>query len=144
MQHKIRHLVFSGGGAKGVAYAGAHAALEQTGVLSSVEKISGASAGAIISAFIAAGMNSQACYRLLQTTSYPDLLGKHSGHFIGYRSPGETLFTKTGDPLEAFIRANIIAATKKNLQKINPVINADLNPIVEKIFDRNNWGAGKI
>jgi NTE family protein len=50
-----RNLVFEGGGAKGVAYVGALEVLERRGHLAEVERVGGASAGAITAALLAAG-----------------------------------------------------------------------------------------
>lgn len=52
----IKTLVLSGGGAKGVAFAGMVKALEASQALGKIESISGSSAGAISAAFLASGM----------------------------------------------------------------------------------------
>lgn len=49
--------VFSGGGIKGFAYVGAMQVLEEQGI--QFERVSGTSAGAILAAFIAAGLNAE-------------------------------------------------------------------------------------
>lgn len=47
MSYPFRNLIFEGGGVKGIAYAGALEVLEEKEVLGSVERVGGASAGAI-------------------------------------------------------------------------------------------------
>lgn len=51
------NLVFSGGGIKGMAYAGAICALEEKGLFNEIKGVAGASAGAITAALLAIGMN---------------------------------------------------------------------------------------
>lgn len=46
------NLVFEGGGVKGIAYAGAIKALENAGVLTSIERVAGTSAGSITAALL--------------------------------------------------------------------------------------------
>jgi len=70
----ITRLVFSGGGAKGVVYPGSYRALQQTGVLSSVSDISGASAGAITASLIAIGMPSADFRMKSLTTNFANLI----------------------------------------------------------------------
>ena len=50
-----KNLVFEGGGVRGIAYAGALAALEKRGVLQSVEQVGGTSVGAITALLVALG-----------------------------------------------------------------------------------------
>ena len=55
----LRKLVLSGGGAKGIAYPGAIMALENLGALSGIDTVYGSSAGAIMAALIASGLNAR-------------------------------------------------------------------------------------
>lgn len=48
----LTNLVFEGGGAKGIAYAGAIAVLESKGILPHIERVAGTSAGAIIACLL--------------------------------------------------------------------------------------------
>jgi len=50
-----RNLVFEGGGVKGLAYAGAVDVLDQAGILSQIERVGGASAGAITATLVSLG-----------------------------------------------------------------------------------------
>jgi NTE family protein len=47
MPYHFRNLIFEGGGVKGIAYVGAMEVLEQKGILQSIERVGGTSAGAI-------------------------------------------------------------------------------------------------
>ena len=116
---RIRRIVCSGGGAKGVVYPGAYKAMEDTGVFKGVEELSGASAGAITSAMLAFGMPSAEFRRILLTTNLKDLMGTRVGSFLGSNSPGIASITKDGKPLENFIRKNIIATVSGNLASID-------------------------
>jgi NTE family protein len=51
----FRNLVFEGGGVKGLAYAGALEVLDETGITGQIERVGGASAGAITATLIALG-----------------------------------------------------------------------------------------
>jgi len=48
----FKHLVFEGGGVRGIAYAGAIEVLESNGILNSIESVTGTSAGAITAGWI--------------------------------------------------------------------------------------------
>jgi NTE family protein len=50
-----RNLVFEGGGVKGLAYAGALEVLEQSGITGQIERVGGASAGAITATLVSLG-----------------------------------------------------------------------------------------
>jgi len=55
----VREITFSGGGGKGVALPGAVKALEESGVLKNVTKVSGASVGSMTAALVAAGITAE-------------------------------------------------------------------------------------
>lgn len=137
MRATIFHSVFSGGGAKGANYPGVHYALKKTGLLSSIQKVSGASAGASTAAFIAVGMDSHYFRKLLLSTNYLNLLGKWSKK----STPGISLITKDGKPLEIFIRTHITHAFKKTLEKIaqdKPEKNTAFEAVQQKIMSSTN------
>jgi NTE family protein len=54
-KYPFKNLVLEGGGVRGLAYAGAFAALEKEGVLQQIDKVAGTSAGAIAGAMISVG-----------------------------------------------------------------------------------------
>lgn len=64
--------VFSGGGMKGIALAGAYEALEERGFR--FKRLAGTSAGSIIAAFIAAGYTSKEIRRMLEELNERELL----------------------------------------------------------------------
>ncbi|WED42999.1 patatin-like phospholipase family protein [Legionella cardiaca] len=113
-QQFIERVVFSGGGAKGVGYGGSYKALEDTGVCKNVRVLAGASAGAIVAAFIAFGMPSAIFSEKLQKTNLKRLLGRR----VSGKAPGVSYVTKDGKFLEVFIRENILATVKDRLKKI--------------------------
>jgi NTE family protein len=53
--YPFRNLIFEGGGVKGIAYSGALAVLEERGILRRIQRVGGASAGAINAALLALG-----------------------------------------------------------------------------------------
>ncbi|WP_460133331.1 patatin-like phospholipase family protein [Pseudomonas sp. S1_E04] len=70
----LSHLVLSGGGAKGIAFAGMVQALEDTSKLAGIKVISGSSAGAISAMLLASGMGAKAFGALSNTLDLPSLL----------------------------------------------------------------------
>lgn len=63
-----RNLVFEGGGIKGIAYGGALAEMENLGVLSSITRVAGTSAGAIQAALFALGYNAEEITEIIHST----------------------------------------------------------------------------
>jgi len=68
MVEAISNLVFQGGGVKGIAYAGALAALERRAELCAVQGIAGASAGAFTAMLVAIGCDAAAIARIATGT----------------------------------------------------------------------------
>lgn len=66
----VRNLVFQGGGVKGIAYVGVLQALEAQGVLSTVTRVAGTSAGAITAALVACGATAADLSDALTHTSF--------------------------------------------------------------------------
>ncbi len=134
---RIRRVVCSGGGAKGVVYPGSYKAMEDTGVFAGVEELSGASAGAITSAMLAFGMPSSEFRKKLLTTNLKDLMGDRVGSFLGSNPPGIAMITKDGKPLENFIRENIITTVRTNLAGIdNLEALAKANPELQQLLTK--------
>ena len=67
-------LAFKGGGAKGSIYPGAIRALEEVGVMPHIKRFSGASAGALIAALLAAGLTADQLFIELATTDLQPLV----------------------------------------------------------------------
>jgi NTE family protein len=125
MAAAITNLVFQGGGVKGIAYAGALAALERRGLLSAVRGVAGASAGAFTAMLIAIGNDANGIARIATGTDYTALEDhfdplRLATHYGLYR--GEALhawiagaFASTGlDPRLSFDA--LAAATGRDLR----------------------------
>lgn len=113
-KQRIERIVCSGGGAKGVVYAGAYRAMVDSGVFNGVQQLSGASAGAITASLMAVGMPTTLFRDRLLNTNLKQLMGER------VRNPTEgsvKFITKDGKPLETFIRENIIDTLKGELEK---------------------------
>ena len=65
-----RYLALEGGGTRGIAYAGAVQALDDAGVLQSIQGFAGSSAGSIGSALLAAGFTGPECARALRQLDF--------------------------------------------------------------------------
>ena len=91
---------FSGGGAKGTIYSGAHEALVDSGVLNGLEAVAGSSAGAITATAIATGISKEDFQKICLETNLKGLLGGG-------------LLTKDGKPLYELLQ-NIVS---KNIDK---------------------------
>lgn len=72
----VEHIVFSGGGPKGIAYIGAYKAMYDSGLMSDIKSIAGSSAGAMTAAAIATGMSPEKFEKLMNDTDLPKLKGK--------------------------------------------------------------------
>lgn len=73
MAGTVTNLVFQGGGVKGIAYAGALAALERRGLLAGVRGVAGASAGAFTAMLVAVGCDAATIARIATGTDYAAL-----------------------------------------------------------------------
>jgi NTE family protein len=74
-----RNLVMEGGGIRGIAYGGALQVLEERGLLDSIERVGGTSAGAIQAALLAVGYSAKESVDVLQQTPIQRL---NDGRFI--------------------------------------------------------------
>ncbi|MCC8417993.1 MAG: patatin-like phospholipase family protein [Rickettsia endosymbiont of Bryobia graminum] len=95
------YLVFSGGGAKGAIYSGAHKALEESGVIKNIKAIAGSSAGAITAAVIASGIEPEEFEKISKNTNLKELLGNK-----GF-SAGLVQISKDGTPLYKLLDSTI-------------------------------------
>lgn len=68
--YQFRNLVFEGGGIKGVAYAGALDQLSQYGLLRSIRRVAGTSAGAITALLLALGYPIDEIIAIIRHTDY--------------------------------------------------------------------------
>jgi NTE family protein len=78
----IKNLVFEGAGIRGIGYGGAIQYLEEKRVLTQVEKVGGASAGAITAALLSVGYNAQEITNIITTTKFQKF-NFRSGMMVG-------------------------------------------------------------
>lgn len=67
---QFENLVFEGGGVKGIAYVGAIAVLEKTGMLADIRRVAGTSAGAIAACLLALGADAATTRRIVTSTPF--------------------------------------------------------------------------
>ncbi len=72
---KYKGLVLSGGGAKGIAYAGLIKKLEENGSLEALTHLSGASAGALTATLVSMGFDSKDIFLIFNGVNFPELIG---------------------------------------------------------------------
>lgn len=64
--HNYKNLVLEGAGVRGLAYAGAFAALEENGILQGIEKVAGTSSGAIAGMFLSLGYRAEELRKIME------------------------------------------------------------------------------
>ncbi|WP_257455898.1 patatin-like phospholipase family protein [Archangium lipolyticum] len=116
----IRHLVFQGGGVKGIAYVGAIDVLEQRGLMSHVNYVAGTSAGSITAALLAMGATSQDLDHVLRNTSFSSFMDG-GGWVIGdaVRLLSHYGIYK-GDAFEKWLRQQISMLTERATGQAQP------------------------
>ena len=70
MAYNFRNLVFEGGGVKGIAYGGALMRLDEMGLLYSVDRVAGTSAGAITACLMSLGYSSKEISKIVAETDF--------------------------------------------------------------------------
>lgn len=111
---------FSGGGAKGAIYSGAHEALSKGGILKGLEAVAGSSAGSLTAAMIATGISSEKYKQITKDTNLKGLLGE--GFLINKDGKPllELLRTTIRSNISDFLEKNdVIGLCNKRLQEIN-------------------------
>lgn len=78
-QQKIENLVFEGAGIRGIAYAGVVQELENKGMLSSINKVGGTSAGAIVAMLVSLNYTAAEIETIVGSTNFKKF---NDGHFI--------------------------------------------------------------
>jgi len=73
MSKQVRHLIFSGGGIKGLSYIGCFKALEEMKIIDDLESCSGCSIGAVISMLIVLGYTGEELYDFILHFDYNDI-----------------------------------------------------------------------
>ncbi|BFZ23956.1 hypothetical protein BsWGS_26995 [Bradybaena similaris] len=106
-KYPFENLIFEGGGNKGLAYCGAIRCLEELGLMSQIKRFAGTSAGAITSALVAVGYNSED----IESFMSEDISHVFLDHAYGYLSllpniisgwgwnPGRRFFDWLGDKI---------------------------------------------
>lgn len=98
---------FSGGGAKGAIYSGAHEALNKAGILKNLKAVAGSSAGSITAAMIATGISSEKFQKISQDTNLKGLLGEGG------------IINKDGKPLLELMRNTIRSNISDFLENVD-------------------------
>jgi NTE family protein len=112
-----RHLIFQGGGAKGIAYVGIIKALEDLDSMGEVTHIAGTSAGAITAALVAVGYNSKELNQELALKDFEEFLDPVSNMHAGIL---ETM--KTGNMIPAI--TSILKDYWTGTSSLNPIAKA--------------------
>lgn len=124
---QIDSLVFSGGGAKSLAYAGVIDELGQKGLLTDIKKVAGASAGAIIALAFGLGYNPGEIIKIIKNTNFAKFLDCKGGvdlntvlqnplkHPIGVAYLGERLIA-TGALCDGLVAREFLVNLIENKQ----------------------------
>ncbi|HSC53945.1 MAG TPA: patatin-like phospholipase family protein [Phnomibacter sp.] len=110
-QPVFKNLVMEGGGIRGIAYIGAMEILDSAGMLDSIERVGGTSAGAIQACLLAVGYTPAEIRTLLEETSFKKF---NDGSFLGV--PGALRLSKKmgwykGEALLQWLEDRIAAKT---------------------------------
>jgi NTE family protein len=79
MSYHFTNMVFDGGGAKGIAYVGALEELEKRGILSDIERVGGASAGAIVATLVGLGYGTEEILDILMKLDFKKFMDSSWG-----------------------------------------------------------------
>ena len=81
MAYHFRNLVFEGGGVKGIAYVGAMKVLEEKGIMPSIERVGGTSAGAINAVMAGLGYTSAQTMEVMNKLDFKKFMDDDVGVF---------------------------------------------------------------
>lgn len=151
---QYRNLAFEGAGIRGIAYAGVVEALEKHGILDSIEKVGGTSAGAVIATAVALGYRGDEITRINVEADYTKFndsrfwifgsihrLFKTYGWYRGkaFREwIGEVIEEKTGNPDITFAELKAFGAPELHLTGVS------LNNQKLLIFSAENYPDMKV
>lgn len=79
MEYNFKNYVFEGGGVKGLAYVGALKVLEQKGIHKNIERVAGASAGAICALLVALNYSSTQIQNILWNLDFNNFMDSNWG-----------------------------------------------------------------
>jgi NTE family protein len=103
MDNQFRNLVFEGGGVKGIAYVGAMQVLEQRGILKSIFRVGGASAGAINALLFALGYDIHSQRQILESTNFKEFMDDSFGVIRDIRRLAKSFGWHKGDFFSGWI-----------------------------------------
>ena len=78
-KYHFKNLVFEGGGVKGIAYVGALEVLEKEGILGSIERVAGTSAGAMVAVLVALGYTATEISEVLWDINFKNFMDSSWG-----------------------------------------------------------------
>lgn len=107
--NQFRNLVFEGGGVLGIAYAGALRVTQDKGILPDIQRVAGASAGAITAALLAVGYDADGIQKVVAETSFSSFMDAPGGFFgslvRAFRQYGWFAGSSFGDWMKGCIRS---------------------------------------
>jgi len=104
MNYIFKNLVFEGGGAKGIAYLGATEVLKRKGILKNIERIGGASAGAINALLIGLNYKANELKPLLMDLNFKVFLDDSPGFMRDFRRLRKKYGWYKGDRFHRWIK----------------------------------------
>lgn len=132
----IARLILSGGGAKGFAYSGAVTALEKLGVMPGIASVHGSSAGAIMAALIASGMDAARFDALSDDTDLLSLLDSPN-EAVSWLQRG---FARVGEMAEKALPGTVGGFTRL-LLSVLPRVQSEAVPLQTLIRDQTRIAA---
>ena len=150
MAYHFKNLVFEGGGVKGIAYVGAMEVLEREGILQSIERVAGTSAGAMVAVLVGLGFTADELKDVLWKINFKNFMdsswgvvrdtarllkeyGWYKGDFFRKLMAGY-IEQKTGNGEITFGELEEMRKQGKPYREIN-LIGADLTTGYSKVFN---------
>jgi len=109
-QSQFRNLVFEGGGVLGIAYAGALRVMQGKGILPDIQRVAGASAGAITAALLAIGYDADGIQKVVSETSFNSFMDAPGGFFGSIVRTFKSYGWFAGSSFSDWMKGNIRAA----------------------------------
>lgn len=132
------NLAIEGGGVRGIAFTGAIKAMDSLGILQSVQRVAGSSAGAIQATLLATGHTPDEIMQLLSDLKFEHFndggfffigggvrMGQHFGYYKGEKINswiGQRLMDKTGTPDITFAGLDTLAKKDKKYRQLFVVV----------------------
>lgn len=110
-EFKYRHLVFEGGGVKGVAYAKIPMLLEEFGILKNINKVAGSSAGAIIATLLALKYNPKEIFEIIKNTNFSKFKDTSPLHALNVYKLLFKSGIHSGERFEKWIKTQVLYKT---------------------------------